>query len=113
MIPHLILHKVRGEAAFDVAHEIENVGWIVSTSGHKAYPIYVWNLDDLADISDINGQGNHNRPANYEYEGPTWDALPDHYTTKPSTEPTVDDLLAKIGFKPAQVELNGVKIRRL
>lgn len=55
--PYLILHKVRGEPAFDIAHhqpcpecasegcnECDGLGhwWIVSTSGHRAYPY--WHL---------------------------------------------------------------------
>src|SRR5262245_19026503 len=67
---YLILHKVRGEPAFDVAHQMEcplcepdnpcahcNQGgryncdnghwWITPTSGHRAYPYKTWPLDDL------------------------------------------------------------------
>lgn len=43
--PHLILHKVRGLPAFDIAEQIEVVvdgetetWWIIPTSGHRAYP---------------------------------------------------------------------------
>jgi hypothetical protein len=42
---HLILHKVRGEPAFDVAIKLmigSEEGWIIPTSGHRAYPY--WNL---------------------------------------------------------------------
>lgn len=56
--PFLICHKVRGQPAFDVAiqmdcphcqewqdancHECDSLGywWIVSTSGHRAYPYW-------------------------------------------------------------------------
>jgi hypothetical protein len=44
MTTHLILHKVRGEPAFDIAEptKIGNEdGWIIPTSGHRAYPY--WN----------------------------------------------------------------------
>jgi hypothetical protein len=40
---HLILHKVRGEPAFDVAEKIQigdEEGWIIPTSGHRAYPYW-------------------------------------------------------------------------
>jgi hypothetical protein len=38
---HLILHKVRGEPAFDIAEKLQigdEEGWIIPTSGHRAYP---------------------------------------------------------------------------
>lgn len=38
---YLIVHKVRGEPAFDIAEKMEvedEVWWIVPTSGHRAYP---------------------------------------------------------------------------
>lgn len=50
--PYLILHKVRGEPAFDIAErvvqlysvdykgpDLEDI-WIIPTSGHRAYPIF-------------------------------------------------------------------------
>lgn len=43
-IPYLILHKVRGEPAFDVAEKLMiggEEGWIIPTSGHRAYPYWV------------------------------------------------------------------------
>lgn len=53
---YLILHKVRGEPAFDIATQLE-VGaeeglswekiWIIPTSGHRAYPWYAVALKDL------------------------------------------------------------------
>jgi hypothetical protein len=47
---YLILHKVRGEPAFDIADQIEGSGtdsdpgpwWIIPTSGHRAYPYQYW-----------------------------------------------------------------------
>src|SRR6266550_4910945 len=43
--PYLILHKVRGEPAFDVAEKVgeddDGEVWIIPTSGHRAYP-YEW-----------------------------------------------------------------------
>jgi hypothetical protein len=47
---HLVLHKVRGEAAFDVAEQIaigDDVGWIIPTSGHRCYPYQTWPLVQL------------------------------------------------------------------
>lgn len=47
---HLILHKVRGEPAFDVAIQIDIgdvKGWIIPTSGHRAYPYWQVPLDGI------------------------------------------------------------------
>lgn len=47
---HLILHKVRGEPAFDIATEIDigdEKGWIIPTSGHRAYPVQTWPMEDI------------------------------------------------------------------
>lgn len=95
---HLILHKVRGEPAFDIAEQMEDGAWIIPTSGHRAYPLRNWLLTDLSKELDLySGQlsigcqdiANH----------------PDHYksnddlkvTTKPKSKPqqltlTLDDL---------------------
>jgi hypothetical protein len=51
MKPHLIAHKVRGEPAFDIAHQITAASgeemWICSTSGHRAYPYWNAPITDL------------------------------------------------------------------
>lgn len=47
---YLILHKVRGEPAFDIADKLQigdEEGWIIPTSGHRAYPVITWPLDEL------------------------------------------------------------------
>ena len=47
---YLILHKVRGEAAFDVAERFDLNGeeaWVIPTSGHRAYPYGFWDLRKL------------------------------------------------------------------
>jgi hypothetical protein len=70
---HLILHKVRGEPAFDVAEKMhcpvcegarqgldhgqdyagncnscdDGWWWIIPTSGHRAYPWKTWSLETL------------------------------------------------------------------
>lgn len=72
--PYLILHKVRGEPAFDIAVQIPcpicepakqgldngrdmlcNHGdwWIIPTSGHRAYPAEAWPLHSL--LPAVNG----------------------------------------------------------
>lgn len=54
---YLIAHKVRGEPAFDIAERIQigaEEGWIIPTSGHRAYP-YGWTrLDALYEL-DLEG----------------------------------------------------------
>jgi len=82
---YLILHKVSGEPAFDIAHKLETTGqngeemWIVSTSGHRAYPVEKWRLslytwptvEDAYPIPEI---------------PPNW---PDHYNlSKDAIEPS-------------------------
>lgn len=79
--PYLILHKVSGVPAFDIAHRLQigsERGWIVSTSGHRAYPHRWWKLEELMDTSDINRHGNHDRPFEMAERGVPED-LPDHY----------------------------------
>jgi len=71
---YLILHKVRGALAFDIAERMcldgncsnpncglrredsgclaHNEGWWqIPTSGHSAYPLAYWKLSELADVS--------------------------------------------------------------
>jgi len=51
---YLILHKVSGQPAFDIAHKLETTEqsgeemWIVSTSGHRAYPYWYLPLTQAA-----------------------------------------------------------------
>ena len=64
---YLILHKVRGQAAVDVAQRVvigdEDV-WLIPTSGHRAWPIRYEALIPL--LGNIEGSAE-------------WAALPDHY----------------------------------
>jgi len=51
MSAYLILHKVRGEPAFDVAEKLQigdEEGWIIPTSGHRAYPYVVLDEHDAS-----------------------------------------------------------------
>lgn len=55
---YLIAHVVRGEPAFDIAIKLQigdEEGWIIPTSGHRAYPYFKVSLEDacenLADLS--------------------------------------------------------------
>ena len=58
---YLIAHKVRGEAAFDVAIKMGD-WWIIPTSGHRAYPWAYFDID-----------------AEMYAAGPMPTDLPDHY----------------------------------
>lgn len=49
---YLILHKVRGEATFDVAHRLmigDEEGWVLTTCGYRAHPWWSVPLVDIAD----------------------------------------------------------------
>ena len=53
----LVLLKVRGQPAFDIAERLEmedgdEEWWIIPTSGHRAYPVDWWELEYLFDGSD-------------------------------------------------------------
>lgn len=51
---HIILHKVRGEPAFDIAIQMkigDEEGWIIPTSGHRAYPYSKWPLGNFLAIA--------------------------------------------------------------
>ena len=85
--PYLILHKVRGEPAFDVAVQLHvkcesdpGPWWVIPTSGHRAYPLRWWRLDDLRDISDINHAGFHDAPTHHDDEDLS--SLRDHYAAE-------------------------------
>jgi len=81
---YLILHKVRGEPAFDVADKLQigdEEGWIIPTSGHRAYPIVVVPLDELInnewDALVVKGLVPMRKAAAGAFElDPDW---PDHY----------------------------------
>lgn len=100
----LILHKVRGEAAFDIAHQLqigEELGWIVSTSGHRAYPVRWWGLEDLVDASDYP----HQHPWTYDAD-PSLAEVPDHYETAADKgRGLIKDLSALLGIKRPVVEI--------
>ena len=107
--PYLILHKVRGLPAFDIAIQMEvpelgETWWIVPTSGHRAYPAASWDLHDLCDISDYP----HEHP--WTKDGLVTDDLPDHYPASERQEAyttTLSDqmqqLVQKLA-KPVKIE---------
>lgn len=114
----LIAHKVRGEPAFDIAEQMQcpechqhechgcaecdfrGFWWIISTSGHRAYPYHDWKLDDV--LVECAG----------DYESITYGldemppSLPDHYPTRssPKSDPSSGkSLLAALGLIPKVV----------
>jgi hypothetical protein len=93
---YLILHKVRGEPAFDIAEEIQigddERGWIIPTSGHRAYPAMMWALEDLREV-------NNDEPVAILPPSSVAD-LPDHYTANPSPKRSILSFLGLAGPKP-------------
>lgn len=102
--PHLILHLVRGEPEFGVAEPMERndeTWWIVSSSGHRAYPYKYWPLCDLVDTSDINYSGHHPRPIDFLDTVPAdW---PDHYQMIKHT----------VNFTKADLEIEAAILKEL
>ena len=91
---YLIAHKVSGEPAFDIAcrmtcpecaeqgcPECDDLGywWIISTSGHRAYPWHYWPWDELACDSRVNASIFDPSPI---IAPPMPPSLPDHYPTR-------------------------------
>lgn len=101
---YLIAHKVRGEPAFDIATQIEignETGWIIPTSGHRAYPYWFQELLDCGVSQLPNGCWAYGiDPIYLECKGlipiPD-DDWPDHYPTRASPS-TSTDLLAALGL---------------
>jgi len=107
--PYLIAHKVRGEAAFDVAirmdcpecmdaggcnygcAECDNLGywWIIPTSGHRAYP---YEYAELGVLTDGWIHGIRTIP----------DSLSDHYPPKSESKSPKRSLLAELGLAKPQ-----------
>lgn len=55
MEPYLIRHKVRGAACFDIAIKVmigKEEGWVIPTSGHRAYPYWWRRLNQLCLVSN-------------------------------------------------------------
>ena len=109
---YLILHKVRGEPAFDIATQIEEgtasdpgPWWIIPTSGHRAYPYRHWSMSDLysgseMDLSKLQYVFNNVDPP----EG--W---PDHYSVNAPRDPApltarVTGLLSALGLGPRPIK---------
>lgn len=104
--PHLILHKVRGSPAFDIAEPFTTEDgeemWIVSTSGHRAYPCFSQPLYEIVQEDIIS---NPMLP----------EALPDHYSANASDQRTASilaetlALLQSIGLGPKAIKRRKVE----
>lgn len=97
--PYLILHKVRGEPAFDIAEKMEVEGeewWIIPTSGHRAYPIWGEPLNHFVQFKDGMVNWISDKPA-WGYGMASfsdWQSFPDHYQVV--SEPKAKSVLDKI-----------------
>jgi hypothetical protein len=71
---YLILHKVRGQAAIDIATRVHLSGgeciWWIPTSGHRAWPLRWQPLTESLSADSLSA---------VQIEGSAWTALPDHY----------------------------------
>lgn len=90
---YLVLHKVRGKPAFDIAIKLkigDEDGWIIPTSGWRCYPYWAepLKIPTHFDISVI--------PPDTR----------DHYEVTKSTEPSFDPraMLTKLGITPKPIE---------
>jgi hypothetical protein len=56
---YLIAHKVRGEAAFDIAQRLPELdkdgeeAWIIPTSGHRAFPFWTFELRKIMYLDEV------------------------------------------------------------
>jgi len=85
---HLVLHKVKGRPAIDVAQRcLLSCGrelWWVPTSGHRVYPYKCVRLDEsLAVSAEL-------------LEGEEWQRLPDHYAHLEQRKSLVARLWARV-----------------
>jgi hypothetical protein len=93
--PYLIAHFVRGEPAFDIAIKLQigdEEGWIIPTSGHRAYPSDYIRLDRL-----MTGD----REFAIECMALPGPNHPDHYTTHAALRTgLITNLAERLGFVP-------------
>jgi hypothetical protein len=76
MTKFLILHKVRGEPAFDIAEKCQisdEEGWVLCTCGHRAYPYKWWRLETIHSTTC------DEKPMDFDVP----EDWPDHYSPKP------------------------------
>lgn len=78
--PYLVAHLVRGEPAFDIAIKLaigDEEGWIIPTSGHRAYPYWDISLFSIGKGALIDGFTEGTMDMGTHYIG----VLPDHYAS--------------------------------
>ncbi|MDE2106693.1 MAG: hypothetical protein KGL39_56280 [Patescibacteria group bacterium] len=92
---------MRGEPAFDIATQIEignETGWIIPTSGHRAYPYWHLSLDSMfwydPQFEGLFGQRHVNMKGAVPDCPQDW---PDHYPTRASPSFT-GNLLTALGL---------------
>jgi hypothetical protein len=98
---YLIAHKVRGAPAFDIAHRLQigdEEGWVIPTSGHRAYPYWTQPLEKLQFYDEAIGQMSWPGEPAAVIPPPDW---PDHYSCndRPARR-TVASLLELVGLAP-------------
>lgn len=87
---YLILHRVRRKAAFDVAKRMKignDDGWIIPTSGHRAYP-YWWRA-----IEELPIPHQHSMPEDW----------PDHYSCNDQVIPKHKIAVTR---KPGRIDIS-------
>jgi len=109
----LILHKVRGELEFDIGEPVvfadEEEGWIISTSGHRAYPIWAEPITKFVNIHDdtVIWPKSINPAHDVTTTSiPGWRDLPDHFQPRPLPEgkrTTASELLKQLGLGPKPI----------
>lgn len=114
--PYLVLHKVRGLPAFDIAIRCDDMGtpldpgpwWIIPTSGHRARPYQWWVMADIAYAPNAVEPWVEIDAIAFELNGKDWiDDWPDHYPCghslpEPShISPALTSVLAAL-VKPAE-----------
>lgn len=81
---YLIAHKVCGELAFDVACRLqigEEEGWIIPTSGWRAYPFWFTSLTNIRFYHE--DEEGHRRGEFLDQIGPVPESLRDHFAALP------------------------------
>lgn len=94
---YLILHKVRGKPAFDVAFQMrfgEEDGWLIPTSGHRAYPVWAIGIETLQ------GHPGWTCPIDDDWVA-SWR---DHYSI--TATPKVELTLESLGIKVDHITIN-------
>jgi hypothetical protein len=98
---YLILHKVRGQAAIDVATRIHLSGgdciWWIPTSGHRAWPLRWQPLTASLSADSLSADSlSADSLSAVQIEGDDWERLPDHYAHNEPRPSLVARLRARV-----------------